>query len=193
MSYHSLKPLINFFEKQELQVFDFELIEAQGGSIRIYVSHKNSHIVKKEKLKNQIQKETKNGLFLISRYKFFFKQILKTKKILKNIIKDQSKKNIRILGYGAPAKLTTFSHFFDLSKNEIKVVIDDNSLKVNRYTPGKNFLIQNFDYLKKNKKKYQVIIVLAWNFYESIKKKCQKLNKNFIFIKPFPVPKLEKK
>ena len=193
MSYHSLRPLINFFEKLELEVFDFELIEAQGGSIRIYVSHKNSHIVKREKLKNQIQKETKNGLFLVSRYEFFFKQILKTKKILKNIIKDQNKKKIRILGYGAPAKLTTFSHFFDLSKNEIQVVIDDNKLKVNRYSPGKKFLIQNFNYLKKNKKKYQVIIILAWNFYESIKKKCQKINKNFIFIKPFPTPKLEKK
>ena len=129
------------------------MIEAQGGSIRIYVSHKNSHIVKKKKKKNQIKKETKNGLFLISRYKFFLKQILKTtKKILKNIIKDQSKKNIRILGYGAPAKLTTFSHFFDLSKNEIQVVIDDNKLKVNKYSPGKKFLIKNFNYLKKNKK-----------------------------------------
>ena len=79
------------------------------------------------------------------------------------------------MAYGAPAKLTTFSHFFDLSKNEIKVVIDDNSLKVNRYTPGKKFLIKNFEYLKKNKKKYHIIIVLAWNFYESIKKKCQKI------------------
>ena len=33
------------------------------------------------------------------------------------------------------SKPTTFSHFFDLSKNEIKVVIDDNKLKVNRYSP----------------------------------------------------------
>ena len=41
MSYHSLKPLIGFFKKQELQVFDFELIEAQGGSIRVYVCHKD--------------------------------------------------------------------------------------------------------------------------------------------------------
>ena len=71
MSYHSLKPLISFFKKQKLQVFDFELIEAQGGSIRIYVSHLNSHKVKKEKIKNQIKKETKNGLFSVQKYKFF--------------------------------------------------------------------------------------------------------------------------
>ena len=192
MSYHSLKPLIGFFKKQELQVFDFELIEAQGGSIRVYVCHKDSRKIKKEKIDNQIQKEIKNGLFSTVRYRLFFKEILKTKSILKNLIKSQNKRNIEILGYGAPAKLTTFSHFFDLSKKDIKVVIDDNALKVNRFTPGKKFLIKNFDYLKKNKKKYHLIIILAWNFYESIKKKCQKENKNFFFIKPFPSPKLEK-
>ena len=193
MSYHSLKPLIGFFKKQKLQIFDFELIEAQGGSIRIYISHKNSFRVKEKKIRNQITKETKNGLFSVSRYKSFFRQIIRTRNILKKIIKEQNKKNIDIIGYGAPAKLTTFSHFFNLSKKDIKVVIDDNALKVNRYTPGKKFLIKNFNYLIKNKKKYKVIIILAWNFYESIKRKCQKVNKNFIFIKPFPIPKIDKK
>ena len=130
--------------------------------------------LKEKNKKSASRRKKKNGLFLTSRYKFFFKQILKTKNILKNIIKDQNKKNIRILGYGAPAKLTTFSHFFDLSKNEIKVVIDDNKLKVNRYSPGKKFLIKNFNYLKKNRNRYHVIIILAWNFYESIKKKVSK-------------------
>ncbi len=191
MSYHSLKPLINFFKKHKLQVFDFELIEAQGGSIRIYISNINAYKIQKTKINNQIKKELKNGLFSVQRYHTFFKEILKTKKILKDILKRQNKKNVKIIGYGAPAKLTTFSHFFDLSKNEMKIVIDDNQLKVNRFTPGKKFLIKNFEYLKKNKKKYQIIIVLAWNFYESIKKKCKKINKDFLFISPFPRPKLE--
>ena len=76
-------------------------------------------------------------MFSTQKYKFFLKKIIKTKNILKKIIKNQKKKNIEILAYGAYAKLTTFSHFFDLSKKDIKIVIDDNSLKVNRYTPGK--------------------------------------------------------
>ena len=43
-----------------------------------------------------------------------------------------------------------------------------------------------------NKHKHNVVIVLAWNFYESIKKKCKKINYKFSFISPFPRPKLEK-
>ena len=104
----------------------------------------------------------------------------------------QKKKNLKIIGYGAPAKLTTLTHVFELTRNNFKIVIDDNSLKVNKFTPGKNFLIKNFSYFKKNKNKYDVIIILAWNFYESIKKKCKKISNKFLFIKPFPKPLLEK-
>ena len=38
MSYHSL-PLKKFVSNLGLEIIDFERVEAQGGSIRIYVSH----------------------------------------------------------------------------------------------------------------------------------------------------------
>ena len=192
MSYHTLRPLVNFFKKQNLEVFDFELIDAQGGSIRIFVSHKKSYKVKVDKINHQIKKEVHQGLFLKNRYKKFFEEINVTKIKLKKILKNLKRKNFNIIGYGAPAKLTTLTHVFNLSRNDFEVVIDDNNLKVNKLTPGKNFLIKNFNYLKKNKDKHYVIIILAWNFYESIKKKCKKINNKFSFISPFPRPKLEK-
>ena len=192
MSYHTLRPLVNFFKKQNLEVFDFELIDAQGGSIRIFVSHKKSYKVKVDKINHQIKKEVHQGLFLKNRYKKFFEEINVTKIKLKKILKNLKRKNFNIIGYGAPAKLTTLTHVFNLSRNDFEVVIDDNNLKVNKLTPGKNFLIKNFNYLKKNKDKHYVIIILAWNFYDSIKKKCKKINKKFSFILPFPTPKVEK-
>ena len=192
MSYHALKPLVDFFKMQNLEVFDFQLIEAQGGSIRVFVSHKKSYKVKISKIKNQVKKEVYQGLFLTSRYKNFYEEIKLTKTKLKKMIKDLKRKNLNIIGYGAPAKLTTLTHVFGLSRDDFKIVIDDNNLKVNKFTPGKNFLIKNFNYLKMNKHKNYTIIVLAWNFYESIKKKCRKINNNFSFILPFPKPKLEK-
>ena len=192
MSYHALKPLINFFKMQNLEVFDFQLIEAQGGSIRVFVSHKKSYKVKANKINNQIKKEVSQGLFSRDRYKYFFKEINETNIKLNKIIKNLKKKNLNIIGYGAPAKLTTLTHVFGLSRNDFKIVIDDNNFKVNKYTPGKNFLIKNFNYLKMNKYKYQVIIVLAWNFFDSIKIKCKSINNRFMFIKPFPTPKILK-
>lgn len=58
MSYHSLSPLINFFESIGMSVQDFDLIEAQGGSIRIYVRHKYKKIYNPKIIK-QIKQEKK--------------------------------------------------------------------------------------------------------------------------------------
>ena len=191
MSYHALKPLVSFFKKIGLQVFDYELIEAQGGSIRIFVSKINSYKIKISKIAKCIKSEEKNLLFRNKKYKKFYKDIIKTKIQLKNLISKLQKKDYKIIGYGAPAKLTTLTHVFDLSKKDIKIVIDDNSLKINKYTPGKKILIKGFDYLKQHKNRYNIILVLAWNFYNSIKTKCKNLNKKFLLIKPFPKPKIE--
>ena len=90
MSYHALKPLVNFFKMQNLEVFDFQLIEAQGGSIRIFVSHKKSFKVKKKRL--TIKKEVSQGLYLTKRYKRFSKEINETKVKLNRIIQNLKKK-----------------------------------------------------------------------------------------------------
>ena len=111
---------------------------------------------------------------------------MKQKKEIKKIIaRDIIKKNKILVGYGAPAKVTTFSHVFDLDAQSIKLIVDDNSLKHNKYTPGKNIKIISFEEIKKIDFNY--IIILAWNFAPSIIKKLrQAFKKPFKIIVPFP-------
>ena len=187
MSYHSLKPLIKFFKKFNLEVFDFDLIEAQGGSIRIYICNKNEKKVNKSKINSQIQKEINYGVFQLQTYNKFYEYISFQKRKLRIILDSLKSQNKMIIGYGAPAKLTTLSHVLNFDNKDFKIVIDDNPLKQNRYVPGTKFLIKHSKIL--NNVKNVEIIVLAWNFFESIKKKCLIINKNFNFIKPFPFPK----
>ena len=71
-----------------------------------------------------------------------------------------------MIGYGAPAKVTTFSYAFNLSKKHIKFIVDDNDLKQGKFTPGKNIKIIKFDDLKDLDFNY--IIILAWNFADPI-------------------------
>ena len=73
MSYHAIKPLIEFARKNNLQVFDFDLIKAQGGSIRVYVSHLGSKKTNEKKIKKQISLENKKGLFSESLYNRYMK------------------------------------------------------------------------------------------------------------------------
>jgi len=185
MSYHSLKPLLSFFERLGMSVLDFDLVEAQGGSIRVYVGHKNQKIYEK-KINNQIKKEKQMGLLDEKLFKKFHKRIQNQKKEITTIIdKNITKKNKILVGYGAPAKVTTFSYVFNLGTKSIRHIVDDNPLKQKKYTPGKNIKIISFEELKKIN--FDYIIILAWNFAPSIIKKLrQSIKKSFKIIVPFP-------
>ena len=95
-----------------------------------------------------------------------------------------------LIGYGAPAKVTTFSYAFNLNNKHIKAIVDDNYLKQGKYTPGKNIKIIKFSDL--NKFNFDYVIILAWNFSDSIIKKLNKYFKNrkFKIIVPFPKLKI---
>ena len=185
MSYHSLKPLLSFFERLGMSVLDFDLVEAQGGSIRVYVGHKNQKIYEK-KINNQIKKEKKMGLLDEKLFKKFHKRIQNQKKEITTIIdKNITKKNKILMGYGAPAKVTTFSYVFNLGTKSIRHIVDDNPLKQKKFTPGKNIKIISFEELKAIN--FDYIIILAWNFAPSIIKKLrQSIKKPFKIIVPFP-------
>ena len=185
MSYHSLKPLLSFFERLGMSVLDFDLVEAQGGSIRVYVGHKNQKIYEK-KINNQIKKEKQMGLLDEKLFKKFHKRIKNQKKEITTIIhKNITKKNKILVGYGAPAKVTTFSYVFNLGTKSIRHIVDDNPLKQKKFTPGKNIKIISFEELKAIN--FDYIIILAWNFAPSIIKKLrQSIKKPFKIIVPFP-------
>ncbi len=186
MSYHSLKPLIKFFNSINLEIIDFDLVKAQGGSIRVFVSHKGAFKVKINKIIKQVKIEKNSGLFSVKKYVNFFQKIKSQKEKIKKLINKNLSKNKLIVGYGAPAKVTTFCHFFDLSNKEIKLIVDDNYLKQNKYTPGKNIKIINFNKLKDVN--FDFIIILAWNFSDAIIKKLKNniKNRKFKIIIPFP-------
>ena len=83
-----------------------------------------------------------------------------------------------------------FNHVFNLGNKDIKFIIDDNKLKQNKYTPGKNIKILDFKKIKKIK--FDYIIILAWNFAKPIILKLKKnyKRKKFKIIVPFPKLKI---
>ena len=93
-----------------------------------------------------------------------------------NIIKKKEKS---LVGYGAPAKATTALNFFGIS-DEIECIVEDNNLKHGKYLPGMKIPIVSKD---KIKTKSDCALVLAWNFFDEIKKKNSDLAHKFVSIK----------
>jgi len=177
-NYWSLLTLNSFFEKLELKIFKVEKINTHGGSIRIYVS-KDKEILVDESVKITLQEEEEFGLRDISTYLEFGKKIESLKKEVVKNIAILKKNYSSIVGYGAPAKATTALNFFNINK-EIDYIVEDNKLKHGKYIPGVNIKIVS---KKEIKNKDQAILVLAWNFFDEIKRNNNDLLNDFINIK----------
>ena len=84
-----------------------------------------------------------------------------------------------IIGYGAPAKATTALNFFGISK-EIDFIVEDNKLKHNKFIPGVKIAIKSKSSIKS---KNHTLLILAWNFFNEIKKNNSDISNNFVNIK----------
>jgi hypothetical protein len=171
--------LQKYFRKFNFEVYDAEKIDTHGGSLRVFIK-KNNKIVKKNYTINKILKEEiKFGIFNYKTFEIFRDKIeLIKNNIMKNFIKLKNNNTV-IVGFGAPAKATTAINYFGIEKF-FNYVIEDNNLKHNKYIPGTKIKIISKDNLK-NKVDY--LIVLAWNFFDEIKKNNNYLSKKIISIK----------
>ena len=192
VDYHSFKPLINFFKKFNLEIFDFKRVKIQGGSIRIFVSHINNRKINQKKINKLIKLEQNNyKLFNLKTYKKFQKEINFHKNKLKKILIDIKKRNFTIAGFGAPAKTTTLLNYYKIGKNLISFIVDDNVFKHNRFTPGTRIPIYSSQSIYKLNPDY--VIILAWNYSDAIIETHKRfLKSGGKFIKIFPKIKVLK-
>ena len=177
-NYWSLTSLVYFFNQFNAKIFKSEKINTHGGSIRIYIK-KNKKVKIEKSVKKMLKEEEIFGIKDFKTYQKFGNEVYKIRKnVLKNINKLKDKNKV-IIGYGAPAKATTALNFFGISE-DIEFIVEDNKLKHNKFIPGVNIPIKNKSKIKDKK---NILLVLAWNFYNDIKKNNKDLSDNFVNIK----------
>ena len=177
-NYWSLTSLVNFFKQFEAKIFKSERVDTHGGSIRIYVK-KGNKVKIEQSVKKMLKEEEIFGIKKLKTYKKFGENVYKIRENVLSNIKKLLKEKKKIIGYGAPAKATTALNFFGISK-EIDFIVEDNKLKHNKFVPGVKIPIKNKSNIKDKK---NTLLVLAWNFYNDIKKNNKNLSNNFINIK----------
>jgi hypothetical protein len=171
--------LQKYFKKFNFITFDVEKIDTHGGSLRVFIKKDIKNIKINSSIEIILSEEKRFGIF---NYKTFEKFRAKVEKIKNNIVKNikvLKEKNIIIAGFGAPAKATTAINYFGI-ETFFDYIIEDNNLKHNKYIPGTTIKIISKE---KIKKKIDCLIVLAWNFYEEIKKNNYNISKKIISIK----------
>lgn len=166
-NYWSLTSLKRFFENLEMKIQKVEHINTHGGSIRVFVRKNCSNVQIDSSVENFLENENLFGISKYDTYKEFAKRIEKIKFTVNkniNLIKDNFNK---ISAYGSPAKATTALNYFGIDFKKIDYTVEDNNLKVGKFIPGVKIPIVSKEYCMENLP--EIIIVLAWNFFEEIK------------------------
>ena len=179
VNYWCLHSLQRYFKKFNFITFDVEKIDTHGGSLRVFIKKD----IKNTKINSSIEKilseEKRFGIFNFKTFEIFRNKVELIKNNIVKNIKVLKDKNKIIAGFGAPAKATTAINYFGI-ETFFDYVIEDNNLKHNKYIPGTKIKIISKEKLKD---KIDCLIVLAWNFFDEIKKNNKVISKKIKSIK----------
>ena len=191
VGFHSLGSIKDLCEKNQLKIFDVEIIDSQGGSIRCYICKNKSKKLVSRKTKNILKTEKKLNLFSGKNLEKFKYKIKNHSKSMNKLITDLKKKKNKISVYGASGKGQALMQFAKIDNNLIDYVFDKSKLKQGRFTPGTNIKIMDPKHISRNKVDY--LLILSWNIKdEIIKQESFFSKKGGKFIIPFPKPKILK-
>lgn len=186
VNYYSILSIKKLFKIHNFEIEKIKKTKMHGGSLRVFLKKKKFYKkIQKIRIKKSLKFESKINY---SFFKKFNKNILNQKKAINQILSNLKNNNKNIIGYGASGRGTTFLNYCNINNKTIRVIIDDSPFRAGKIMPGVKIPIKNFNYLKKNSKKIDFILIIAWNYKSSIINKVRKVNNNVKFIIPFPKP-----
>jgi len=189
LEYYSLKSIKYILDKVGFKIIDIEFNEINGGSFALTAAKKKSfHSEDKKTVQWLLQKEEILHYNKLETHKNFYKECLKQKLLLTNLLKNLKDMKKKVFGYGASTKGNVILQFCNINKNLIPYIGEVNKYKFNKYTPGSKIKIISEDKLKKMKPDY--LLVLPWHFKNFIIKKEKKFLSNGGKL-IFPLPDIE--
>ena len=191
IGFHSLKSIQDLCKRNNLKVFDVEIIDSQGGSIRCYICKNESKKIISKKIKRILFIEKKSKLFSGNNLEKFKLRIANHISKMRKLIIDLKRKKNKISVYGASGKGQALMQFCKIDRKYIDYVFDKSKLKQGYFTPGTNIKIN--DPKNISRKMVDYLLILSWNIKdEIIEQEKIFLKKGGRFIIPFPEPRILK-
>lgn len=184
LEYYSLKTLSYLLEKNGLSIFDASTNAVNGGSLRVYATHKEAKRVKSENLEYLLLKEKVLQLENPETYDTFSKLIKLSGEKVKKFI--QAQKGL-VIGLGASTKGNVLLQICGIDKKILPYISERNPIKFGLRTLGTDIeLISEEEARAKNP---ACVFVIPWNFKAEIvdrEKEYIQKGGTMLFIMPYP-------
>jgi len=165
LTYYSLGTMSRVLSSHDLEIFDVEKNDVNGGSFRTYVSRKGQFPVRESVEK---MKEFEKKLFSMrpSIYSTFAKNVRVVRSQLSEFITDQTESGRTVYVYGASTRGNTILQYCKLDHRLIKKATDANPEKWGRRTPGTEIPIVSKEEARRDKPDF--FLVLPHHFLAEI-------------------------
>ena len=186
LEYYSLQSLEYLLNKHDLEVFDVEQNNINGGSIRVYIKFKNSNKFSISKNVDSVREyEKKIGLNNTKTYLDFAKRILNLREQTCGFIEDEIRDGKKIYVYGASTRGNTLLQYYGLNSELILAAAERNPEKWGKKTVGSKIPIISEKQARSEKPDY--FLILPWYFKEEfVKRESEFLQNGGKFLIPLP-------
>jgi SAM-dependent methyltransferase len=166
LDYHSVTPLVPFFRRLGMELIEAQRVSSHGGSLRGIAQLKGGPRAVGKSVADAMAAEKSLGLHHPETFHQFGRNIDSLKMALGKLLRELKSEGKTIAGFGAPAKATTLMYHFDIGPDVIDFIAEDSPLKQNLFTPGHHIPVLPRTAIYEKHPDY--ILILAWNFAESI-------------------------
>jgi SAM-dependent methyltransferase len=166
-SYFSLLSVEKILSAAGLMLFDVEELPTHGGSLRIYVCHREDRCkTASQRLSSLRDREQAFGLSRLETYSSFAERAVETKCALLDFLIDARKAGKRVAGYGAPGKGNTLLNYCGIRSDLLAFTVDRNPYKQGKYLPGSHIPIFAPERIRETRPDY--VLILPWNLKNEI-------------------------
>lgn len=182
IAYYTLTVFEKLVLGHGLYVNDVSLNPINGGSIRIFSSHRKTKTENVDRLK---EREAKEGLNNKDTYVHFISRMETAKKKIRDKILDIVASGEKVFLYGASTRGNTILLYCDLDHKLIEGASERNPLKYGLVTPGTRIPIMSEAKVREINPKY--LLILPYTFVdEFVERESDYLNKGGCFLVPVP-------
>lgn len=165
-SYFSLVTIAYLAARHRLKVVDVEELPTHGGSLRVYLAHRDSVRPSAKRVADLLDREERRKLRDIATYSAFGERAKSSKRKLLSFLIAAKDAGHVICGYGAPGKGNTLLNYCGIGTDFLEFTVDRNPYKHGRFTPGMHVPIRPVSAIDAARPAY--ILILPWNLKDEI-------------------------
>ena len=186
--YFSLSALDQLLARHDLSLRDVERVPIHGGSLRLFVGHRDDTAGPAERVAALLAEEASWGIARTDVYRQLDHLARSVRTSLQGLVRRLKAERRSLAAYGAAAKGSTLLNYVGIGLETLDFVADRSPHKQGLYLPGVHVPIVGAERLVKNRPQYTLL--LAWNLADEVlaqQAEYRRLGGRFILPVPEPV------